>query len=132
MWRGISGYGSQGRSLRICPTGLRLDPFAGYVYTDRSGRPSLVLDLMEEFRGPVVDRAVLGAVGTGLKVGMDGEKLDEKTRRLTAEKVRERLAVRVKYRGRKHSLENVIHVQARSVASFVRNGVLYKPFVGSW
>jgi CRISPR/Cas system-associated endonuclease Cas1 len=79
-----------------------------------------------------VDRAVLGALGTGFKIGMDGEKLDEKTRRLTAEKVRERLAVRVKYRGRKHSLENVIHVQARSVASFVRNGVLYKPFVGSW
>ena len=63
---------------------------------------------------------------------MDGERLDEKTRKLTAERVRERLAVRVKHRGKKHSLENVIHLQARAVASFVRDGVIYKPFVGSW
>ncbi|MGI9049201.1 MAG: CRISPR-associated endonuclease Cas1 [Rubrobacteraceae bacterium] len=109
-----------------------LDPFAGYVHTDRPGKPSLVLDLIEEFRGPAADRAVLGMLGTGFKVGMDGEWLDEKTRKLVAGKVRERLAVRVKHRGRNHTLENVIHIQARSVASFVRDGVLYKPFVGSW
>jgi CRISP-associated protein Cas1 len=126
------GYGILYNRILSAVTRAGLDPFAGYVHTDRPGKPSLVLDLIEEFRGPVVDRAVLGALGTGFKVGMDGEKLDEKTRKLTAQRVRERLAVRVKHRGRKHSLENVIHIQARSVASFVRDGVLYKPFVGSW
>ncbi|MFP3252376.1 MAG: CRISPR-associated endonuclease Cas1 [Thermoproteus sp.] len=35
-----------------------LDPYAGYLHADRSGRPSLVLDLMEEFR-PHVDLLVL-------------------------------------------------------------------------
>ncbi|MGC9051754.1 CRISPR-associated endonuclease Cas1 [Pyrobaculum sp.] len=35
-----------------------LDPYAGYLHADRSGRPSLVLDLMEEFR-PHVDLMVL-------------------------------------------------------------------------
>jgi CRISPR-associated protein Cas1 len=35
-----------------------LDPYAGYLHVDRSGRPSLVLDLMEEFR-PHVDLLVL-------------------------------------------------------------------------
>ena len=34
-----------------------LDPYAGYLHADRSGRPSLVLDLMEEFR-PAVDLMV--------------------------------------------------------------------------
>ena len=126
------GYGILYNRILSAATRAGLDPFAGYVHTDRPGKPSLVLDLIEEFRGPVVDRAVLGALGTGFKVGMDGEKLDEKTRKLTAERVRERLAVRVKHRGRKHTLENVIHIQARSVASFVRDGVLYKPFIGSW
>jgi CRISP-associated protein Cas1 len=126
------GYGILYNRVLSATTRAGLDPFAGYVHTDRPGKPSLVLDLIEEFRGPVVDRAVLGALGTGFKVGMDGDRLDEKTRRLTAERVRERLAVRVKHRGRRHTLENVIHIQARSVASFVRDGVVYKPFVGSW
>ena len=126
------GYGILYNRVLSAATRAGLDPFAGYVHTDRPGKPSLVLDLIEEFRGPVVDRAVLGALGTGFKVGMDGERLDEKTRKLMAERVRERLAVRVKHRGKKHTLENVIHIQARAVASFVRDGVLYNPFVGSW
>ncbi len=126
------GYGILYNRVLSAATRAGLDPFAGYVHTDRPGKPSLVLDLIEEFRGPVVDRAIFGAIGTGFKVGMDGERLDEKTRKLVAERVRERLATRVKHRGRKHTLENVVHVQARAVASFVRDGVLYKPFVGSW
>lgn len=125
-------YGILYNRVLSAATRAGLDPFAGYVHTDRPGKPSLVLDLIEEFRGPAADRAVLGMLGTGFKVGMDGEWLDEKTRKLVAGKVRERLAVRVKHRGRNHTLENVIHIQARSVASFVRDGVLYKPFVGSW
>jgi CRISPR-associated protein Cas1 len=126
------GYGILYNRVLSAATRAGLDPFAGYVHTDRPGKPSLVLDLIEEFRGPVVDRAVFGALGTGFKVGMDGEWLDEKTRKLVAGRVRERLAARVKHRGRKHSLENVVHLQARAVASFVRDGVLYRPFVGSW
>ncbi len=126
------GYGILYNRVLSAVTRAGLDPYAGYVHTDRPGKPSLVLDLIEEFRHPVADRAVLGLLGTGFKVGMDGEKLDEKTRKLTAAKVRERLAVRVTHRGKKHTLENIIHSQARGVASFVRKGALYKPFVGSW
>jgi len=36
-----------------------LEPYAGFLHTDRSGRPSLVFDLIEEFRQPVVDRLVV-------------------------------------------------------------------------
>lgn len=126
------GYGILYNRILSAITRAGLDPFAGYVHTDRPGKHSLVFDLIEEFRAAIVDRAVIGALGTGFKVGMDGEYLDEKTRKLTAARVRERLAVRVAHRGKKQTLENIIHIQARSVASFVRDGVLYKPFVGSW
>ncbi|MCG3153411.1 MAG: CRISPR-associated endonuclease Cas1 [bacterium] len=36
-----------------------LDPDLGYFHEVRPGRPSLALDLLEEFRAPVVDRLVL-------------------------------------------------------------------------
>lgn len=39
-----------------------LDPFIGSLHTLEYGRPSLVLDLMEEFRPLVADRAVLDLV----------------------------------------------------------------------
>ena len=42
-----------------------LEPFAGFLHVDRSGKPSLVLDLMEEFRQPVVDRAILSWLNKG-------------------------------------------------------------------
>jgi len=126
------GYGILYHRVLSAVTRAGLDPFAGYVHTDRPGKPSLVLDLIAEFRGQVVDRTVLGMLGTGFKVGMDGGMLDGATRKLLAERIRERLATRVKHRGKKHTLENVIHIQARGVAGFVRDGVLYRPFVGSW
>ncbi len=36
-----------------------LDPAVGFLHQDRPGRPSLGLDLMEEFRAPFADRAAL-------------------------------------------------------------------------
>lgn len=38
------------------------DPYLGYLHTQRYGRPSLALDLIEEFRPLVVDAVVLAAV----------------------------------------------------------------------
>jgi CRISPR-associated protein Cas1 len=39
-----------------------LDPNVGFLHTDRPGRPSLALDLMEEFRTLLADRLVLALV----------------------------------------------------------------------
>lgn len=36
-----------------------LDPYVGYLHAERPGRPSLALDIMEEFRAPIADRLVL-------------------------------------------------------------------------
>lgn len=39
-----------------------LDPSVGFLHVDRPGRPSLALDLMEEFRPLVADRVVLALI----------------------------------------------------------------------
>lgn len=39
--------------------GVGLDPYVGYLHKDRPGRPSLALDLLEEFRAAWADRFVL-------------------------------------------------------------------------
>lgn len=42
-----------------------LDPQVGFLHRDRPGRPSLALDLMEEFRPGFADRLVLSLVNRG-------------------------------------------------------------------
>ena len=46
--------------------GVGLDPYVGFMHTDRPGRASLALDLMEEFRPAFADRFVLTLVNTGV------------------------------------------------------------------
>jgi CRISPR-associated protein Cas1 len=43
-------------------TAVGLDPSVGFLHEDRPGRPSLALDLMEEFRPLVADRLVLSLI----------------------------------------------------------------------
>ncbi len=52
-----------------------LDPYVGFLHTDRPGRQSLALDLMEEFR-PLADRVALRVVNLGM-VSFDGFIHDE-------------------------------------------------------
>lgn len=52
---------------RECANALRsvgLDPFVGFMHTDRLGRESMALDIMEEFRSILCDRFVLTLINT--------------------------------------------------------------------
>ncbi|MDP8255325.1 MAG: CRISPR-associated endonuclease Cas1 [Candidatus Alcyoniella australis] len=50
-----------------------LDPWVGFLHVERPGRPSLALDLMEEFRAFSVDRMVLALVNRRQIDGNDFE-----------------------------------------------------------
>ena len=41
---------------------MGLDPYVGFLHVDPPGRPSLALDLMEEFRPYLADRLVLSLI----------------------------------------------------------------------
>ncbi len=56
------GYSLLANDMRSALECVGLDPYVGYLHTDRPGRPSLALDLMEEFRSPFVDRLALNLV----------------------------------------------------------------------
>lgn len=109
-----------------------LEPFAGFLHTDRPGKPSLVLDLTEEFRACVVDRTVIGLVLRGTSIRMEEGKLAEQTRRELAERILARLDSEESYEGKKHKLRTIIQYQARHIATFLRGEGKYKPFVASW
>lgn len=97
-----------------------LDPFAGYMHVDRPGKPSLVLDLVEEFRQPVVDRVVIAHVNLGEPVRMNGGMLENETRMAIADKILMRLDGREQFEGKSYQVRSIIQMQARHVASYLR------------
>ncbi len=109
-----------------------LEPFAGFLHVDRPGKPSLVLDLIEEFRQPIVDRAVIAMVTRGARLDMREGMLTEESRRTVAGAVLERLEGEVGFRGRRYRLKSVIQIQARNLASFLRGGDPYRCFAFKW
>lgn len=48
-----------------------LDPYVGFIHTDRPGRVSLALDIMEEFRSYLADRLVLSLINRGQVSAID-------------------------------------------------------------
>lgn len=46
-------------------TSVGLDPYVGFFHTDRPGRISLALDMIEELRGVMADRFVLSQINRG-------------------------------------------------------------------
>lgn len=110
-----------------------LDPYGGFLHTDRPGKPSLELDLIEEFRQPVVDRTILGLVNRGFDVALDNGRIDETTRRRLADHILKRLDATDRYEGKRQRLSVILQSQARHLATFMRSErPTYEPFVASW
>ena len=111
-----------------------LDPYGGFIHVDRPGKPSLVLDLIEEFRQAIVDRTVLGLANKGVRLEQDERGLLEKeTRRKIADKVLQRLEAPARYEKRRLPLRAILQSQARHLATFLRGErEQYEPFVASW
>ncbi|MHB1500764.1 MAG: CRISPR-associated endonuclease Cas1 [Candidatus Dormibacteria bacterium] len=55
-------YGLLLSDLKGALEGVGLDPQIGFLHKLRPGRPSLALDLLEEFRPSIVDRFVVGCI----------------------------------------------------------------------
>lgn len=126
------GYGILASRVWAALMHAGLDPFAGMLHADRSGKPSLVLDLMEELRAPAVDRAVLAHLRLGKPVRFDGRLLEEATRRAIADAVIERLEARVTVGKERLQLASIIQRQARAIACHVRGEEPYRSFSMTW
>lgn len=110
-------YGEVERALVLAG----LDPYGGFLHTDRPGKPSLVLDMIEPFRAPVVDRTVLAMLGKGTTLALDEQGLlTVETRRTLADRVHQRLDAPARDQGKRRSLRAILQAQARELAVFLR------------
>jgi CRISPR-associated protein Cas1 len=109
-----------------------LEPFAGLLHVDRSGKPSLVLDLVEEFRQPVVDRAIFTWLNKGGRLSLVKGLLDHGSREEVAARVLTRLTAAEQHRGKRHEVRSIVQMQARLAAAAFRGMRNYRPFAFQW
>ena len=109
-----------------------LEPFAGFLHVDRSGKPSLVLDLTEEFRQPVVDRTIFAWLHKRGAPALAGGLLDGESRESVAARVIQRLIASEPHRGKTHQVRSIIQMQARAAAGALRGQRPYRPFPFKW
>jgi CRISP-associated protein Cas1 len=65
------GYVLVGNELQSLLDGMGFDPYLGFYHQIDYGRPSLALDLLEEFRAPLVDRWSAGLLNRGVRRAED-------------------------------------------------------------
>ncbi|MBI3592740.1 MAG: CRISPR-associated endonuclease Cas1 [Nitrospirae bacterium] len=109
-----------------------LEPFAGFLHVDRPGKPSLVLDLVEEFRQPIVDRIVIAHINLGESIEIRNGLLEAETRKLIGNKIIERLESPETFDGKKYKIRSIIQMQARNLAAFLNGKREYKTFRFKW
>lgn len=151
------GYGILYSQVWTALTLAGLEPFAGFLHADRPGKPSLVLDFIEEFRQPVVDRVVIALLNKGFQIGWEcpneeelaeqhiakpdtrtepgqeeQRRMSAETRKTFAQKILARLDEPEPYQRKRHKLKNIIQAQARRLAVFLRRESDYQPFISRW
>ncbi len=109
-----------------------LEPFAGFLHVDRPGKPSLVLDLIEEFRQPIVDRVVIAHINLGEPIEIKNGLLEAETRKIIGNKIIERLESQETFEGRKYKVRSIVQMQARNLATFLSGKRAYKPYRFKW
>ena len=150
------GYGILYSQVWSALTLAGLEPFAGFLHVDRPGKPSLVLDFIEEFRQPVVDRVVFAMINKRFKVEWENpdsdtakaahqsskpdaetetptqRRLSQATRRALADRVLARLQETERFERKAQKLCNIIQLQARHLAMHLRRERDYHPFTATW
>lgn len=106
-----------------------LDSYVGFVHSDRSGRKSLALDFIEEFRSCMVDRFVLMLINKGIVLRSDFDYQsggavflndDGRKKVLTYWHKRKSDKVWHEYLGESVTIGLVPYIQAQLLSKFVR------------
>jgi CRISPR-associated protein Cas1 len=116
-----------------------LDPYAGYLHADRPGKPSLVLDLMEEFRQQTVDRTLIALLSRKtikpkeiIEESRGERRIAKNTARKLLEALEERLDSETMFQGKHSSIRGFIQLQARNISRLLLNQTEYTPFTLGW
>ncbi len=134
------GYTLLTRQIEAAVEMVGLDPYLGCLHADSYNRPSLALDMTEEFRSIIVDSVVLRCLNNDLILPEnfsrqdDPERpvlLDDAGRKRFIEEFEARLAVSFvhPHYQEQTTWRRCFELQARTMAQIIQSDGLYRPFL---
>ncbi|MDD2652862.1 MAG: CRISPR-associated endonuclease Cas1 [Sulfurimonas sp.] len=105
-----------------------LEPFAGVLHTNRPGKPSLVLDIIEEYRAWVVDRNII-KLKSHLK---DKKSLDTVIKKKIIEEINNTMNKKYLYNGKNLSLQGIMQRQVYKLTGAFMQQNHYKSYIFKW
>ena len=109
-----------------------LNPKISFLHAPQGDKPTLVYDLVEEFRPQAVDRVVFSMLTKNEKMKLNKKTgaINEQSRKKLIEALLERQGASFRYHGEKTLLKNVIKQQARKLCLHLRGKKTYRHFIG--
>ncbi len=107
-------------------TNAGLEPYVGFLHVQRPGKPSLVLDIMEEYRPWVVDRNVIKLSKS------DHSQFTPELKKQLIENIHKTIANKYFYKGKKVKLESIIQRQVYKLCAHLYNKKEYQPYLFKW
>lgn len=104
-----------------------LEPYFGVLHSIRSAKPSLVLDIMEEYRSFVVDRNIIK-----LKSKLSKTDDFDKIKKDVAINILNTLGKKYKYNHKKLTLESIIQRQIYKISGYFCQKNSYKSYIFKW
>ena len=104
-----------------------LEPYSGVLHTIKSAKPSLVLDIMEEYRSFVVDRNIIK-----LRFKLAKTKNFNSVKKDVANAILTTLSKKYKYNHKKLTLESIIQRQIYKISGFFAEKNSYKSYIFRW
>jgi len=110
-----------------------LDPYAGFLHVDRSGKPTLAFDFVEMFRCSIVDFVLLKMVRKGWVPNVEYGILDYRSRAEIARNIIEGFGRKVRVQGEPLTLKQAIKRTAFNLAAYIRDDTpAFQGFVEDW
>lgn len=122
------GYAILSSHVWQCLLNAGLEIHAGFLHTFRPGKPSLVLDLMEEYRAFITDRAVI----KNRSLLDSRNSLVPEIKKRIVSTIHEYFGKTYSYRGKQVKLENILQRQCYRLAAHFLGAKTYKPFHFPW
>lgn len=117
-----------------------MDPYIGFLHGVVYGRPSLALDIVEEFRHPLIDRFTLNLFNNEIFTRQDFQSLEQQGVYLQKDAFKKYLTLYEKRmlepvafgKDEKISYREIIKRQVLTMNKAIKNRQIYQPYAMKW
>lgn len=110
-----------------------LNPLVSFLHTPRPDAPTLVFDVMEQFRPTMVDGVIITMLLRKEKLHAEGELLGRPLREKIAQRVLAKWRTEFTYRRKRQTPEEILDNQLRNIIEYVqRKTERFRPYSAKW